>query len=279
MRKPPVKDAPRRVPHERKHESAARGRDKNIDMRAQKREEARLYGINACLKFFEHRPELLVKVYLTDDTAPKFGAVMKYCAEKRLVYRIVAEQELEKITASAHHEGVCFVIKKPPVQTVDAWLREHGRAKRMVVLALEQVGNPHNLGAILRNCANFGAPAVAVSDAAVLMSGAAIRTAEGGAEFVDVIHFNRMPEMLQAFHKAGFKVAVTSSHDGVDLYETELPEKLLILLGEEMAGLSKRTLAAGDIKLMIPGTGKVESLNVATSSGILLAEFWRQHQD
>jgi TrmH RNA methyltransferase len=250
--------------------------EKDFDLRSQKREEARIYGINACQKFFEHRRDALVKVYLTERTAPKFGAVMKFCAEQHLVYRFVTDPELEKITASNHHEGVCFVVKKAPVLVATKWLRLHGRQPRQVVLALENVGNPHNLGAIMRSCAHFGVPAIAVNDAAAMLSGAALRTAEGGAEHVEVIQYNRLETLLSEFRKAGFRVAVTSSHTGVDVYRAELPEKLLILLGEESSGLSKRALAAGDLRLMIPGTGQVESLNVSAACSVLLAEHWRQ---
>ena len=252
------------------------GPDKEFDLRTQKREESRVYGINACLKCFQQRRDALVKVYLSERIAAKFGAVMKYCAEQRLVYRFVSDAELEKITASSHHEGVCFVIKKAAVLAVTKWLRLHGREPRQVVLALENVGNPHNLGAIMRSCAHFGVPAIAVNDAASMLSGAAVRTAEGGAEYIDVIEYKRLDTLLTDFRKAGFKVAVTSSHGGVDLYKSELPEKLLILLGEESTGLSKHALAAGDLKLLIAGTGQVESLNVSAACSILLAEHWRQ---
>lgn len=253
------------------------GQEKDFDLRSQKRGESRIYGINACLNFFKHRRDALVKVYLAERIAPKFRAVMKYCAEEHLVYRFVSDPELEKITSSNHHEGVCFVIKKPPVLGVSKWLRLHKREPRQIVLALENVGNPHNLGAIMRSCAHFGVPAIAVTDASAMLSGAAVRTAEGGAEHVEVIEYARLDTLLDEFRKAGYRVAVTSSHAGVDVYSTELPEKLLILLGEESSGLSRRALAAGDLRLLIPGTGQVESLNVSAACSILLAEHWRQY--
>jgi RNA methyltransferase, TrmH family len=276
--RPPV-DRPRKEREEQsspKKKPSHDGQEKDFDLRAQKREESRIYGINACLAFFEHRLPLLVKVYLTERTAPKFGTVMKYCAAQRLVYRFVSDLELEKITGSNHHEGVCFVIKKSPVLAATKWLRMHGRKLEQIVLALENVGNPHNLGAIMRSCAHFGVPAIAVHDAAAMLSGAAVRTAEGGAEYVEVIEYTRLDTLLSEFRKAGFQIAVTSSHGGVDVYRSELPAKLLILLGEESSGLSKRALAAGDLRLMIPGAGQVESLNVSAACSILLAEHWRQ---
>lgn len=248
----------------------------DFDLRTQKREECKIYGINACLKLFEQRRISLVKVYLSERIAAKFGPVMKFCAEQRLVYRFVTDEELEKITASIHHEGVCFIIKKTPVVQATKWLRLHGREPRQLVLVLENVGNPHNLGAIMRSCAHFGVSAIAVNDAASMLSGAAVRVAEGGAEYVEVMQYNRLDTLLAEFRKAGFQIAATTSHGGVELFRAKLPDKLLILLGEESAGLSKRALAAGDLKLMIGGTGHVESLNVSAACSILLAEFNRQ---
>lgn len=240
-------------------------------------EEGKIYGVNACHMFFAHRRNSLVRAYFTEDTAKRFGEVMKYCAGERLAYHIVDEQEMERITASTHHEGVCFLIKKLPPLSVGAWLKANGRVRRQAVLVLENVGNPHNLGAILRICAHFGVPAVAVNDPGAMTSGAAVRTAEGGAEFVEVLAYTNLEHLLAEFHQAGYTIVTTTSHGGSDLFLARMPEKALILFGEESKGLSKKALAAGDVRVKIPGTAQVESLNVSTATAIVLAEYWRQH--
>lgn len=240
--------------------------------------EVRLHGINACLAFVEHRRDRIIRGYFSELAARRhFAPLMKWLAQQRLAYHLVTDAELERITGSAHHEGVCLLVRaEPPLAAAD-WLQQNRQLKRSCLLALENVGNPHNLGAILRTAAHFGIAAVLVPDAHALAGGAAVRTAEGGAEHVAVLAAPDFARTVQAFRAAGWRVVTTSSHQGTDLYRTALPEKCLVVFGEESAGLSRALLAAGDQSVMIPGTGKVESLNVSVAAAVLLGEWWRQH--
>lgn len=240
--------------------------------------EVRLHGINACLAFATHRRDRIIRGYFSELAARRhFASLMKWLAQQRLAYHLVTDAELERITGSAHHEGVCLLVRaEPPVLAAD-WLQQNRQLKRSCLLALENVGNPHNLGAILRTAAHFGIAAVMVPDAQALAGGAAVRTAEGGAEHVTVLAAPDFARTVQAFRAAGWRVVTTSSHQGTDLYRTALPEKCLVLFGEESTGLSRAMLAGGDLSVRIPGTGKVESLNVSVAAAVLLGEWWRQH--
>lgn len=240
--------------------------------------EVRLYGINACLAFVAHRRDRIIRGYFTEAVARRhFAPLMKWLAQQRLAYHLVTEAEMERIAGSAHHEGVCLLARADPVLAAGEWLQQHRRKQRSCVLALENVGNPHNLGAILRTAAHFGIEAVLVPDARALAGGAAVRTAEGGAEHVAVLDAPGFLQTVQDFRAAGWKVVTTSSHEGADLYTARLPAKCLLLFGEETAGLSPATLKSGELCLRIPGTGRVESLNVSVAAGVLLGEWWRQH--
>ena len=146
------------------------------------------------------------------------------------------------------------------------------------VLALEDVGNPHNLGAIMRSCAHFGVKGVVVQDAGVLESGAAIRTAEGGAEHVEPITGDSFIDTLTQFRQAGYAIVSTSSHNGTPLFKAQLPKKMVLVLGQERDGLSDAAISSSDLSVAIDGTGNVESLNVSVATGVLLAEWWRQNK-
>lgn len=239
--------------------------------------ELRLYGINACLAFLANRRERVIRGYFTEAVGRRhFAPLMKWLAQQRLAYHLVTEAELERITGSAHHQGVCLLVRGEEPRAAGDWLREHRQAKRGCVLALENVGNPHNLGAILRTAAHFGVAAVLVPDSRMLAGGAAVRTAEGGAEYVEVLDAPEFARSVQQFREAGWKLLTTSSHRGEDLYEAKLPAKCLLLFGEESTGVTPDMMAAGDACVRIPGTGKVESLNVSVATGVLLGEWYRR---
>ncbi len=246
-------------------------------MKAVLEDESKVYGENACRVLFTQRPEAIVRLYIADKLAPKFADVMKYLAAAKKAYHVVDEAELEKIAGSQHHGGIVLLVKRKPIPSLANYLNQKGN-KRDCLLALDGVGNPHNLGAITRTCAHFGITGVIMREPQLLHSGAALRTAEGGGEFVEALKCDDMPLALRLCKEAGYTLVTTSSHGGQSLYQTALPEKVVIVFGEEMFGVSKNVAKAADIALQIPGTGKVESLNVSVAASLILGEWYRQQQ-
>ncbi|TCO81990.1 tRNA G18 (ribose-2'-O)-methylase SpoU [Plasticicumulans lactativorans] len=239
-------------------------------------DETKLYGVNACAAVLRTRPQAIVRGYFGESSAQQWGEVMRFLAAERRAYHVVPDAELPRITQSDHHGGVCLIVKRRPPQPAEAWLRAHRGDAAACVIALENVGNPHNLGAIMRVSAHFGVAGLLLTEAAALGSGSAARIAEGGAEYVDALLCDHLPDTLQAFRRAGFGIVTTSSHGGAPLYTAALPPRCVLLFGEESHGLSARLLDAGDLRVCIPGTGQVESLNVAVASGIIVGEWWRR---
>lgn len=238
-------------------------------------DENKVYGENACRVLFSQRPEALIRLYISQQMAAKFADVMKYLAAVKKAYHIVDDAELEKVAASQHHGGVVLLVKRKPVQSLAQYLQQKG-GKRDCLLALDGVGNPHNLGAITRSCAHFGVSGIIMKQPELLQSGAALRTAEGGGEFVDGLSCDNLPLALQLCKEAGYTLITTSSHAGTSLYQSQLPAKVVIVFGEEMFGVSKNVAKNADIALQIPGSGKVESLNVSVAASLILGEWYRQ---
>ena len=240
-------------------------------------DENKVYGDNACRVLFNQRPDSVVRLYVSQQMAAKFADVMKYLAAVKKAYHIVDEVELEKVAGSGHHGGIVMLVKRRPVAALAQYLQQKGR-KRDCLLALDGVGNPHNLGAITRSCAHFGVGGVIMKQPELLQSGAALRTAEGGGEFVQGLSCDNLPLALKLCKEAGYTLITTSSHGGTSLYLSELPAKVVIVFGEEMFGVSQNVAKSADIALQIPGTGKVESLNVSVAASLILGEWYRQQQ-
>lgn len=265
------REAPRREPAHR-----ATGAQAGFDGKDQRLNETRLYGINACRETFKLRSDEVIKLYLDEETAPKFADVMKYLARNRKAYHVVDADELEKIAGSQHHGGVVMVVRRKPVQDIAAYLAANTAKSRDCLLALDGVGNPHNLGAIMRSCAHFGVAGIVMTEAGLLQSGAAARTAEGGMEHVEGIRCDRLTDALQLCRDAGYSIITTSSHGGESLYRSKLPARVVVVFGEEMDGVSKAVASRADIGVQIPGTGLVESLNVSVAASLILGEWYRQ---
>ena len=240
-------------------------------------EEQRFYGVNACLSLFQHRPDALRKLWLLESRIPALKSVLAWCAAHRIGYTIVEPDDLERLSSSQHHEGVVFGALPPPEQTLSDWLRALAPGPQLA-LWLDGIGNPHNLGAIVRSAAHFGVAGLLLPKFANLaVSGAAARVAEGGAEAVPLVRLGRTDNAIAQLQSSGFVLAATVVRGGEPLHGARLPSRLVLVMGAEQTGVDPALAQASRLRLSIPGTGAVDSLNVAAATAVLLSEWRRQH--
>lgn len=250
--------------------------------------EQKIYGRNACLAFARKFPNDVIRAYCTESVQGAFGFLLKQLAQQKRAYHIVANEDLAKLSETAHHEGVLLLIKRPRLRDSVELLNELSREpmkKRECLLCLDGIANPHNLGSIVRTAAHFGVKRIVLLNTPqksmkALLSGAYHRTAEGGAVHVELFHCIESKNFIETIStKLGFNVAATSSHaKGASLNQLDLPARLLLVMGSESEGVSSEILRKAKLKICIEGTGNVESLNIASATSILLNEFLRQSQ-
>jgi TrmH RNA methyltransferase len=243
-------------------------------LRRQRQEETRVYGENACLALFASRPEAIVRAWFVQSVTPRFREALRWMAANRKAYHVVDDDEISNASGTEHHGGVCFLIKKRQGSDVQSYLQK--APAKDCVLAMANIGNPHNLGGIVRTGAHFAVNGVLIEDPAQLESGAAVRTAEGGAEYVKPIQVDALIQGLDEFRQAGYTVVALSTRQGDAFGKTALPEKVVLLVGEDSELLIEQLCEPQDIRLSLPGQGPV-GLNIAVATGILLAEWSRQH--
>ncbi len=137
------------------------------------------------------------------------------------------------------------------------------------------MGNPHNFGAILRSAAHFGVAGLLLPPGSTLaLSGAAARVAEGGAESVPLVRLPAVPQAMQQLREAGFGLAATLVDGGDNLFASDVPARLVYVMGAEGEGMDRELAQDCDTQVSIPGTGAVESLNVASATAVLLAHWY-----
>ncbi len=277
---------PRQKPARRDGRTAAPGRAGTArsgsggrgTARHREKTEEMVHGLRACEALFARRPDEIVRVYVAEQRRRHFASLLEWCARERKGFQVVADENLKRLTGSIHHEGVAILAKSPARWTLADLLRAVETATLVgPLLYLDGVQNPHNLGSILRTAAHFGAGAV-VGRAGELppTSAAAIRVAEGAAEFVPVCDLADPVADLGRLKAAGYTVVVTSSHAGEPIFACRLGTKTVFVLGAEGEGVSRAIDGLADVRARIPGTGAVESLNVSVACGVVLAEAWRR---
>ncbi|KRG70089.1 TrmH family RNA methyltransferase [Pseudoxanthomonas dokdonensis] len=240
--------------------------------------ELRLYGFNAVQAVFARQPQRIRKLYLAEARIPQLQPLLAWCVKHRVGYRVVADADLNKLASSSHHEGVVVDVLKAEPLSLEAWLGQLPAGPALAIW-LDGVGNPHNFGAILRSAAHFGVAGILQpADTSLALSGAAARVAEGGAESVALVRMGEAGDAMTQLRAAGFQLAATVVRGGADVFTRELPQRLIYVMGAEGEGMARNLAKDCDMQLSIPGSGAVESLNVAAATAVLLAQWRLKHR-
>ena len=243
------------------------------------RKELKYYGTAACLALWRRRPQDVIRIYLEEGSIPAFSAMLKWAAAKRRAYHVVTAEDLERLTQSIHHQGVCVLAKEHTALSFDEWLplvRDDATPRLLVYL--DGVENPHTLGAILRSCAHFGIRFVlGMENRLPKLSPSACRVAEGGAEEVMLVHLKNPARQLGQLREQGFELLATAANKGISLFDHPFRARALVILGSEGEGIAPALMQSADKLLHIPGSGEVESLNVSVAFGVIAGEYYRRH--
>lgn len=239
--------------------------------------ELRLCGLAAVRARFQRDPGSFQRLYFDAATGRKIGVLCRVLAQAKRIYRQVGGDELERIAGSVHHGGIVAVVTPAVVRPVTAeivagWAREGARA-----LLLEGIGNAHNLGAIVRTVAFLGVPylVLAGDTAAAQPNDAAHRVAEGGFEHVALWRTADLPGLIRQLRAAGGEVIGAATRGGAMRPGARPPGRAVraVVLGNEEQGLSAATAAACSQRVTLPGSGRVESLNVSVAAALMIWEY------
>ncbi len=237
--------------------------------------ELRICGIAAVQARFARDPGSVLRLFYEAALGPRVGPMCKTLALAKKVYRQVDAAELEKVAGSVHHGGIVAVVtpaalRAPSEAELTAWAKA-GES----ILVLDRVSNAHNLGAIARTAAFFGVPRMVISDhpTAARPNDAAHRVAEGGLEGVEVFLVKDLIAHVRALSAAGYDVVGAATRGGrPDVVVGGARKPVALVLGNEEHGVSSMVAAACTRLVTIPGSGKVESLNVSVASAVLMWE-------
>jgi len=235
-------------------------------------------GLPAVQALFARDPDRAERLFYDERMKAQAGEMCKIMAERRKPYRMVAADELTRIAGTPLHGGILAVARPRPLPVLDPLEAKTWAASRAPLVLLDGIGNPHNLGAIARTMAFFGLEHLVISDhpGQAGPSEAALRVSEGGLEWVNLHRAVKFVPALKRLRDS-YRIVGTALGSGQPLAEVlAKPGKpVAIILGNEEHGLPPATQAACDDIATIPGSGRVQSLNVAATAAILIHELTR----
>lgn len=197
---------------------------------------------------------------------------------RRRVHRVwrapdTPAEELERLCGSPDHQGVVAEVDPYPYGDPTALLRREGA----LLVALDQVQDPRNLGAVCRSAEFAGVAGVVIPERrSAAITPATCKASAGAVEHIEVAHVRNLADWLAEAKEAGFWIWGADAEAPQSAWQTDLSGPTVLVLGGEGKGLRPRVSAACDGLIALPQRGKVDSLNVSAAATALLFEAVRQ---
>jgi 23S rRNA (guanosine2251-2'-O)-methyltransferase len=241
-----------------------------------------VYGLHAIGAVIERSPERLLELWLAQ---PRDDLRVRELKERALAVGVsvqsVGVEALAKLVGDVAHQGAVAAVR--PLKAWD----EHDLVQGLgqvtgdpLLLILDGVTDPHNLGACLRTADAAGVHAVIIPrDRAAAVDGVVRKVAAGAAEFVPIASVTNLARTVDMLKERGIWVVGTDGQADRTLYTADLKRPLALVLGAEGSGMRRLTRERCDFLVRIPMAGQVESLNVSVAAGVALFEACRQRLD
>lgn len=235
-----------------------------------------IHGFHAILSRLRHHPGSIQVIYLDAARRDKRAQDVRRHAEEKGVKLLATEAS--RLDEMAHGKSQGVVASVEPIQlarTLDEVLED--LIEPALLLVLDGVTDPHNLGACLRSADAFGAHAVIVpKDRSASLNAAAIKAASGAADTVPLLPVTNLARSLRELKEREIQLVGTDQDGQTVLADAGMTGAVAMVLGAEGTGMRRLTRELCDVLARIPMYGQVESLNVSVSTGICLYEARRQ---
>ena len=216
------------------------------------------------------------KILIAADLAPSgvLGEIRRRAEAAAIPLRVVPKEEIEKMARGSNHQGVLALTGRYRYTPLDRLLE----VERPMVLFLDGITDPHNLGSLLRSADGAGFAGVVVpAHRSVTVTGAVRRVSAGAAEVVPVARVTNLGRALDEAREAGLWVVGLDEKADAPLWSADLLEPpLALVLGSEDRGLSRNVRERCDGTVSIPQGGRISSLNVAVAGAIAMFEAARR---
>jgi 23S rRNA (guanosine2251-2'-O)-methyltransferase len=238
-----------------------------------------VFGFHAVLARLRADPKSVVEIFLDEARNDARGKDLAALAERAGVHLMrVPTKRLDGFYGGGRHQGVVARVQiKSLSHSVDEIVEN---VEKPLLLVLDGVTDPHNLGACLRVANAAGAHAViAPKDRAAGISPAVSKVASGAAEMTPYVMVTNLARTLAELKERNIWIVGADERAEKTLYQADLPESIAWVLGAEGEGMRRLTRESCDLLVRIPTHGEVESLNVSVSAGVCLYESVRRRQN
>jgi 23S rRNA (guanosine2251-2'-O)-methyltransferase len=240
-----------------------------------------LFGIHAVQAALEYSPQKIRRAWIDGQRLDaRLKPVLDELANLGIHPEKIERKKLERLADGKNHQGIVIAVELPPMRDEDQLKQDVEALEAMpFYLVLDQVQDPHNLGACLRTADAVGAHGIIVTkDNAAGITPTVCKVASGAAETVPVYQVTNLARTLRWLKEQNIWIMGAAGEAEQTIYEMKLDMPLALVMGTEGSGMRHLTRQHCDFLVKIPMLGQVESLNVSVAAGVLLYEVLRQKQ-
>ena len=228
-----------------------------------------IYGKNPVYEALNAKKAL--KVFVVNNFSDQ--KILNLLKDNKIPYTSISPNEMDKMSEGGVHQGVAAELK--PYQTVsleEIILKARKKEKKIIVM-LDNINDPHNLGAILRSADVFEASGIVLpKHNSVSLNATVAKTSAGAINYVPVAVVNNLNQAIKTLKDEGYWVVSTDGSATIDYSSIKYDFPVVVVIGSEGKGVSSLVLKNSDYIVKIPQFGHVNSLNASVAAGILLAE-------
>lgn len=237
-----------------------------------------LYGKNALVEALTGKPESVIKVFLNEKNMGD-PLLMKLLKQKNIIPSKLKEGEADqKVGRDTVHQGVIATISPEKIiVSLEKFLEslKSQKIENPCIVVLGELQDPHNVGAIIRSAAAFGAHAVILPEHnQAPITGTVIKTSVGMIFKIPIIEVGNINLTLRTLKDKGYWVYGLVMDGDTSLPKTVFDTPVVFVVGNEGAGIREKTLELCDIKISIPIDPKCESLNAGTAAAVVLYDWY-----
>ena len=228
-----------------------------------------IYGKNPVIEAINARKAL--KVFLVHNFNDQ--KVINLIKDNKLPVVNISPNEMEKMCDGGVHQGLAAELKPYQTVSLEEIIIKANKKNKKIIVMLDNINDPHNLGAILRSADVFEAAGIVLpKHNSVSLNATVAKTSAGAINYVPVAVVNNLNQAIKTLKEEGYWVVSTDGSATIDYSSIKYDFPVVVVIGSEGKGVSPLVLKNSDYVVKIPQFGHVNSLNASVAAGILLAE-------
>lgn len=221
------------------------------------------------------RAKRVLKVYISEGLTDR--SLLQMLTDSFIPKVVKSNGDLNAMSGGGVHQGIVAEIKPYEYVSLDYLLHECEGEHNPTLVILDGINDPHNMGAVLRNCDIFGVKGVIVSKHnQVPLNSTVAKTSAGAINYVPVALVGNINQAIQKLKDSGFWILSADGSGNTSYLDVNYDIPVALVIGSEGKGIAPLILKNSDYIVKIPMYGKVNSLNASVASGILLAKIKEQ---